>query len=115
MSHTSIDCSVAGVAVEACCLRVLMRLLWRPTTDVARITPAISARIAGSDDSRSAHSCAHAWSARLDMRNEALKRGCRPELQYEGRETPYRRNEEDESGLKELDGQLRFPGRRGRR
>ena len=39
MSHTSIDCSVAGVAVDAWCLRVLMRLLWRPTTGVARITP----------------------------------------------------------------------------
>jgi hypothetical protein len=34
---------------------------------------------------------------------------------YEGRDTPYRRDEDDESGLKELDGQLRFPGRRGRR
>jgi hypothetical protein len=41
----------------------------------------------------------------------------RPESRwsYEGRDTPYRRDEEDESGLKELDGQLRFPGRRGRR
>jgi hypothetical protein len=41
----------------------------------------------------------------------------RPESRwsYEGRDTPYRRDVEDESGLKELDGQLRFPGRRGRR
>jgi len=41
----------------------------------------------------------------------------RPESRwsYKGPDTPYRRDEEDESGLKELDGQLRFPGRRGRR
>lgn len=41
----------------------------------------------------------------------------RPESRwsYEGRDTPSRRDQEDESGLKELDGQLRFPGRRGRR
>jgi hypothetical protein len=42
---------------------------------------------------------------------------CRPESRwsYEGRETAYRRDEEDASGLKELDGQLRFPSRRARR
>jgi hypothetical protein len=42
----------------------------------------------------------------------------RPESRwsYEGRETSFRRDqEEDEFGLKELDGHLRFPGRRGRR
>ena len=41
----------------------------------------------------------------------------RPESRwsYAGRDTPYRRDEVVESGLKELDGQLRFPGRRGRR
>lgn len=44
--------------------------------------------------------------------------GRRPESRWshEGRDTPYRPDEEeDELGLKELDGQLRFPGRRGRR
>jgi hypothetical protein len=41
----------------------------------------------------------------------------RPESRwdYEGRDTPYARDqEEDEFGLKELDGQLRFPGKRRR-
>jgi hypothetical protein len=57
----------------------------------------------------------------LWFENEEVPSGAgtqhRPESRwsYEGRSTPYSRDEEDESGLKELDGQLRFPGRRGRR
>lgn len=35
--------------------------------------------------------------------------------EFEGRETPNRRDEDDEFGLKELDGQLRWPGRSRRR
>jgi hypothetical protein len=33
----------------------------------------------------------------------------------EGRDIPYRRQEDDESGLKELDGKLRWPGKSRRR
>lgn len=35
--------------------------------------------------------------------------------EFEGRETPDRKDEDDELGLKELDGQLRWPGRSRRR
>jgi hypothetical protein len=55
------------------------------------------------------------WFENEEVPSAAAQRRPESRWSYEGRETPYRRDEEHESGLKELDGQLRFPSRRGHR
>jgi hypothetical protein len=55
------------------------------------------------------------WFKNEEVPSAAAQRRPESRWSYDGRDTPYRRVEEDESGLKELDGQLRFPGRRGGR
>jgi hypothetical protein len=55
------------------------------------------------------------WFENEEVPSPPAERGPESRWSYEGRDAPNRREEEDESGLKELDGQLRFPSRRRRR
>lgn len=55
------------------------------------------------------------WFENEKVPSPAARRGPESRWSHEGRDTPRPDEEEDELGVKELDGQLRFPGRRGRR